>query len=123
MTAVLAFSNLSAAAPRQRARCSRTGRFVAWSRAAALRSPAAPAVVVLTPAPVATVETPAPVVAAASPLRVIARVAAGLGRWARRVARAVRRVVALTLGSVPAAPALRGDQADRASTPARGWTV
>ena len=107
MHAVLAFSNLSAAAPRQRARCVRTGRFVAWSRAAALRSPAAPAVVVLTPTPVVVVEAPTPVVVVEAPpvsvvgtssIRVIARVASTVARVASRVggwvASLARRVVA-----------------------------
>lgn len=102
MKAVLAFSAIPAASKLQRARCTRTGRFVAWARAAALRLPAAPAVVPLLPAPaVVVVATPSPrarvavVVAVASPLRgAVAAVVAGvrsilararcalLGRWA-----------------------------------------
>ena len=149
MHAVLAFSNRTAADPRQRARCVRTGRFVSWSRAAALRLPGAPVVVVLTPAPVAQVETPAPspvvvvadapalvVVAEASPLRArVSRVASGFSRWGRRVAAAAAVVVATALGTVPgasqadqvdqvAALAQRGNQADREATPLhRRWTM
>ena len=103
MKAVLAFSAIPAASKLQRARCTRTGRFVAWARAAALRLPAAPAVVPLLPAPAVVVVacTPSPrarvavVVAVASPLRgAVAAVVAGvrsilararcalLGRWA-----------------------------------------
>jgi hypothetical protein len=62
MHARIAFQNLTAADSRQRARCVRTGRFVAWSRAASLRLPGAPAVVVMTPAPVVMMDDPAPVV-------------------------------------------------------------
>ena len=47
MTFSLAFSNLDAAAPRQRARCAATGRFVAWSKVPQLRVPGAPRVVVI----------------------------------------------------------------------------
>lgn len=67
MNAVLAFSALPAASKLQRARCARTGRFVAWARAAALRLPGAPAVVTLLPAPAVVVvvaPSPAPVVVA-----------------------------------------------------------
>ena len=66
MTAVLAFSALPAASKLQRARCARTGRFVAWARAAALRLPGAPAVVALLPAQaVVVVVAPSPVVVVA----------------------------------------------------------
>jgi hypothetical protein len=50
----LAFAGLNAAAPRQRARCSVSGRFVAWSRVPQLRLPGAPRVVVIS-APVVVV--------------------------------------------------------------------
>jgi len=50
----LAFAGLDAAAPRQRARCAVTGRFVAWSRVPQLRVPGAARVVVI-PAPVVVV--------------------------------------------------------------------
>ena len=51
MTFALAFNDLTAAAPRQRARCCRTGRFVAWSKVPQLRVPGAPRIIVI-PAPV-----------------------------------------------------------------------
>ena len=68
MTALLAFTALPAASKLQRARCARTGRFVAWARAAALRLPGAPAVVALLPAQavVVVVAPPAPVVVVAA---------------------------------------------------------
>mgnify|MGYP003112960605 CR=1 FL=1 len=47
MTFALAFADLDAAAPRQRARCAATGRFVAWSKVPQLRAPGAPRVVVI----------------------------------------------------------------------------
>ena len=47
MTFTLAFSTLEADAPRQRARCSASGRFVAWSKVPQLRAPGAPRVVVI----------------------------------------------------------------------------
>lgn len=47
MTFALAFNGLTADAPRQRARCSATGRFVAWSKVPQLRVPGAPRVVVI----------------------------------------------------------------------------
>lgn len=71
MTAVLAFSALPAASKLQRARCARTGRFVAWARAAALRLPGAPAVVALLPAQAVVV-----VVASPAPVAVVAQVEA-----------------------------------------------
>ena len=49
MSFSLAFSDLDAASPRQRARCARTGRFVAWSRVPQLRVAGAPRVVVIPP--------------------------------------------------------------------------
>lgn len=50
----LAFNDLTAAAPRQRARCAVTGRFVAWSKVPQLRVPGAARVVVI-PSPVVVV--------------------------------------------------------------------
>ena len=47
MTFALAFNGLTADAPRQRARCAATGRFVAWSKVPQLRVPGAPRVVVI----------------------------------------------------------------------------
>jgi len=72
MTFSLAFSNLKADAPRQRARCSASGRFVAWSKVPQLRAPGAPRVVVIA-APLGVVADGAEVapvapVAEASPL-------------------------------------------------------
>ena len=75
MTFALAFADLDAAAPRQRARCAATGRFVAWSKVPQLRVPGAPRIVVIPStlvavvdgaevAPVAPVAEVAPVVVA-----------------------------------------------------------
>ena len=47
MTFALAFNGLTADAPRQRARCAATGRFVAWAKVPQLRVPGAPRVVVI----------------------------------------------------------------------------
>jgi len=69
MTFVLAFDDLTAAAPRQRARCAVTGRFVAWSKVPQLRVPGAARVVVI-PSPVVVV-----VDAEAAPLTPVAEVA------------------------------------------------
>ena len=79
MTFALAFSNLDAAAPRQRARCAATGRFVAWSKVPQLRVPGAPRVVVI-PSPlvvVDVVEVPEPVAVPVVPT-LVARVAAAV---------------------------------------------
>ena len=65
----LAFAGLDAAAPRQRARCAVTGRFVAWSKVPQLRVPGAARVVVI-PSPVVVV-----VDAEAAPLTPVAEVA------------------------------------------------
>jgi hypothetical protein len=70
MTFLLAFDDLDAAAPRQRARCAATGRFVAWSKVPQLRVPGAPRVVVI-PAPVAEVAD----VAEVAPVAPVAEVA------------------------------------------------
>ena len=106
MTFALAFSNLSADAPRQRARCSVTGRFVAWSKAPQLRIPGAPRVVTIA-APLDGVAEVAPVVeapvvaevvtppvgsAVARVSRSVARVARSVARGARGVARSVAEV-------------------------------
>jgi len=56
MTFALAFNGLSADAPRQRARCAATGRFVAWSKVPQLRVPGAPRVVVIPSTLVAVVD-------------------------------------------------------------------
>ena len=88
MNLTLAFSGLAADSPRQRARCSATGRFVAWVKAAALRVAGAPPVVV---APVVAVAAAiaAPVVAVAravvAPVVAVAStIIARVGRWFRR---------------------------------------
>ena len=67
MTFSLAFADLDAAAPRQRARCAATGRFVAWSKVPQLRAAGAPRVVVITAPVVVAADAPevAPVVEAA----------------------------------------------------------
>ena len=72
MTFALAFNGLSADAPRQRARCAATGRFVAWSKVPQLRVPGAPRVVVIPSTLVAVVDgaevVPAAPVAEAPPV-------------------------------------------------------
>lgn len=67
MTFSLAFADLDAAAPRQRARCAATGRFVAWSKVPQLRAAGAPRVIVITAPVVVAADAPevAPVVEAA----------------------------------------------------------
>ena len=104
MTLTLAFPGLAADSPRQRARCSVTGRFVAWVKAAALRVAGAPRVVVVPStvepdtadaapvvAPVVSVAAAiaAPVVAvaravAAPVVAVASTIIARVGRWFRR---------------------------------------
>ena len=86
MTFALAFSGLASDAPRQRARCAKTGRFVAWAKVPQLRVPGAPRVVVI-PAPVAEVVE----VAEAAPVAPVAEAAlvAGAGRWFRSKASAL----------------------------------
>jgi len=142
MELTLAFVALDAGSARQRARCVKTGRFVAWSKAAPLRraapgevvhvplSPALPACAKeeapLSPAPVV-VEEEAPVVGGiaqvAAAVAVVVdgarRVAAAAGRWFRRAARLA--------GAVALATALASD-ADRtvgapALAPGRGDLV
>ena len=124
MDLLLAFVALPAGSPRQRARCAKTGRFVAWSKAAPLRR-AAPGEVVHVPLPAlpACAEEEAPSVggvvlsAAAAVVAGVRRVAAAVGRWFRRAARlagAVALATALasdadrTLGAPGQAPG-RGD--------------
>ena len=70
MTFALAFSGLASDAPRQRARCAKTGRFVAWAKVPQLRVPGAPRVVVI-PAPVVEVAE----VAEVAPVAPVAEVA------------------------------------------------
>ncbi len=92
MNAILAIDGLSATHPRQRARCARTGRFVAWKRVPSLRL-ASSRGVVEAPAPV--VRAPivsAPVVSVSAPVVRVVRVPAVSA--VRSVAvRAVRSVV------------------------------
>ena len=104
MTLTLAFRGLAADSPRQRARCSVTGRFVAWVKAVALRVAGAPLVVVV-PSSVEPADAAAPVVvspvvavavAIAAPVVDVARaivapvvdvvstIIARVGRWFRR---------------------------------------
>ena len=64
MDLILAFANVGSRSPRQRARCARTGRFVAWSKAAPLRAARHGQVVRVPVAPPA----PPVVVAVANPL-------------------------------------------------------
>ena len=106
MTFALAFNGLSADAPRQRARCAATGRFVAWSKVPQLRVPGAPRVVVIPSTlvavvdgaevvPVAPVAEPPPVVGGGFLSKARALGASLLGRVAgfvRSVAAAAGRV-------------------------------
>ena len=124
MNLILAFAALDAGSPRQRARCAKTGRFVAWSKAAPLRRAVAGQVLFVPQAPlspeVEVVEVEAPQVggvdtAAAAPVGggvAVATAAAALvaaaGRsvaaavrtLAGRLAGAGRRLVAGLLGKV-----------------------
>ena len=110
MLARIAFSNLPAADSRQRARCVSTGRFVAWSRAAALRSPAAPVVVPLLPAQAVTVAPPVvvvdaidapPVVVVDADKAVTAPLVRALLLLVALVTAAGRRVATLILAALP----------------------
>jgi hypothetical protein len=147
MTFALAFNGLSADAPRQRARCAATGRFVAWSKVPQLRVPGAPRVVVIASplvvvaadgaeaAPVAPAAEVAPVAIAdgaeadAAPPVVAAllngarAVAGAAGRWFRRkasalVAGARAALVAGALAVADGAPPVDGT--DCATCPPRG---
>jgi hypothetical protein len=146
MTFALAFNGLSADAPRQRARCAATGRFVAWAKVPQLRVPGAPRVVVI-PAPVVEVAdvaevAPAAPVAEIAPVAIAdgaeadaappvvaallngARAVAGAaGRWFRRkasalVAGARAALVAGALAVADGAPPVDGT--DCATCPPRG---
>lgn len=99
MTFALAFADLDAAAPRQRARCAATGRFVAWSKVPQLRVPGAPRVIVI-PAPVVEVVEVAEV-APAAPVAEVAPVAVADGA----VAEVAPPAVAALLNGVRAAGA------------------
>lgn len=114
MTFELAFSNLSTDAPRQRARCSVTGRFVAWSRVPQLRTPGAPRVVTIAAPPVGVVEV-APVVVVPVLAEVVpSPVGSILARVSRTVARVARTVAGVARG------AMRGALS---TVRAWGWTV
>ena len=95
MSFSLAFSDLDAASPRQRARCARTGRFVAWSKVPQLRVPGAPRVVVIPPPVVSddmveVVPVPAPLTLSG----VVARVSSVVSTMPPRLAGAVAGAVA-----------------------------
>ena len=125
MTFALAFSNLSADAPRQRARCSATGRFVAWAKVPQLRIPGAPRVLTIAAPPVGVAEV-APVVGVAVVAEVVtppvgsavARVSRSVARVARSVARGVQGVARSVAGV--ARGAMRGVLS---TVRAWGWTM
>ena len=97
----LAFSDLDADAPRQRARCARTGRFVAWSKVPELRVLGAPRVVVMPPPVVS--DDVAEVVPVSAPLTLsgaVARVACVVSTMPPRLAGAVAGAVSAVAGAV-----------------------
>ena len=118
MNLILAFAALDAGSSRQRARCAKTGRFVAWSKAAPLRRAVAGQVLFVPQTPlspeVEVVEVEAPQVggvatAAAAPLGggvavaaagAVVLVAAAVRTLAGLLAGAGRRLVAGLLGRV-----------------------
>ena len=117
MNLILAFAALDAGSSRQRARCAKTGRFVAWSKAAPLRRAVAGQVLFIPQAPpiggveASAVAAPvvAPVAAAvAAPVgggvAVAVALVASAGRSAAAAVRALagagRRLVAGLLGRV-----------------------
>ena len=97
MNLILAFTALEAGSPRQRARCAKTGRFVAWSKAAPLRRAVAGQVVFIPQAPpigvVAVAAVDAPVVAPVA-TAVAAPVGGGVAVAVALVAAAGRSVAA-----------------------------
>ena len=115
MNLILAFAALDAGSPRQRARCAKTGRFVAWSKAAPLRRAVAGQVLFVPQAPLSTevevAEVEAPLVggvdtAAAAPVGGgVAVATAGAGAVAlvaaagRSAAAAVRTLAARLAGA------------------------
>ena len=116
MNLILAFVALDAGSSRQRARCAKTGRFVAWSKAAPLRRAVAGQVVFVPQAPAEAPQAPAlvavideaPVVGGDSPVATTAaavvdgarRLVATAGRWFSRAARLVGAVaLAATLAA------------------------
>ena len=143
MNAHLAFPDLEADAPRQRARCPRTGRFVAWNKVvrivARVTSTAAPApvvvvapVAVIVPARVSPVTVRAQVASPAqaeggrvAPVAPPARAEGGrVARWVRRVRRvvAVVAVVAVAVALVAGAIDKAGPSGSRPTT-ARRWAM
>mgnify|MGYP006404933309 CR=1 FL=1 len=104
MTFLLAFTALPAGHSQQRARCSRTGRFVRWALAPSLRVDGVAVTVapVVTEAPVAPVaaEVSAPVVVGGDVSTVTAATATGLLAGAVAAVRGgARRVAAAVAGS------------------------
>ena len=128
MNLILAFAALDAGSSRQRARCAKTGRFVAWSKAAPLRRavagqvlfvPQSPAAAPQVPATVAVIDE-APVVGGDSPVATAAaavvdgarRLVAAAGRWFSRAARLA--------GAVALAATLAADAGHIDATPVQG---
>ena len=99
MNLTLAFSGLAADSPRQRARCSVTGRFVAWVKAAALRVAGAPRVVVV-PSTVEPAADAAPPVVVAPVVAVAAAIAAPVVAVARAIVAPVVDVVSTIIARV-----------------------
>ena len=113
MTFSLAFADLNADAPRQRARCAATGRFVAWAKVPQLRAVGAARVVVIPPvvvpvtqvAPVVEIVSAPPVDAVAAVAAVVTSVAstitdtvaAAVGWLKRSALRIARRAVVATI--------------------------
>ena len=99
MTLTLAFRGLAADSPRQRARCSVSGRFVAWVKAVALRVAGAPRVVVV-PSTVEPAADAAPPVVVAPVVAVAAAIAAPVVAVARAVVAPVVDVVSTIIARV-----------------------
>ena len=89
MTFALAYSTLGADSPRQRARCSASGRFVPWARVPQLRAVGAPRVVVIAAPLVAVSVAVAAPVAEAPPVVAAAALVAKVRRWSIAGARAL----------------------------------
>ena len=120
MAFTLAFSNLKADAPRQRARCSASGRFVAWARVPHLRAVGAPRVVVVA-APLGVVADGAEVapVAEAPPLGIGSALPIVARGFVAFVVAGVRSLVATARAAVVVAGLALGGGGIR--TPRRGW--
>ena len=124
MNLILAFAALDAGSSRQRARCAKTGRFVAWSKAAPLRRAVAGQVVFVPQAPAEAPQVPATVavideapVGGDSPVATTTaavvdgarRLVAAAGRWFSRAARlagaaALAATLAAGAGCIDATP-------------------